>query len=363
MAKIAADELGITDAFDCVTKGDLGACGETVLNVATSLLGGGPLAKLAKKYALHWGKAYELAKTIKRLASELYDGFKTWRAESKAAREAEQIAGSCLTGGKHSFKPDTPVLLADGTTKPIKDVKPGDNVQSTDPQTDTTTAEPVTATIVTPDDRQFTDLTLGSSSKPSATITSTQHHPYWDETTQRWTNAADVQVGDQLRAADGALLTVEATRNYETQPQEARDLSVAELHTYYVLAGATPVLVHNCGGYDLRGKDPMSIVPDNASVRELKPDPNGGSQYGLEFKWKNADDKTVRLRIHGPDGRAPAGSNSATGETYRVQIGNQYQDEAGNLYHRQVHNPDSPFHDPTAANDTHIPWPSQFPGL
>ncbi|MFH9355737.1 polymorphic toxin-type HINT domain-containing protein [Kitasatospora sp. NPDC017646] len=206
---------------------------------------------------------------MKRLASELYDGFKTWRAESKAAREAEQIAGSCLTGGKHSFKPDTPVLLADGTTKPIKDVKPGDNVQSTDPQTDTTTAEPVTATIVTPDDRQFTDLTLGSSSKPSDTITSTQHHPYWDETTQRWTNAADVQVGDQLRAADGALLTVEATRNYETQPQEARDLSVAVLHTYYVLAGATPVLVHNCGEADPYSLKRTEALSGNASKRNV----------------------------------------------------------------------------------------------
>ncbi|MFJ9843005.1 polymorphic toxin-type HINT domain-containing protein [Kitasatospora sp. NPDC101155] len=252
LAKIAADELGITDAFDCVTKGDLGACGETVLNVATSLIGGGPLAKIAKKYALHWGKALELAKTIKRLASELYDGFKAWRAESKAAREAEQIAGSCLIGGKNSFKPDTPVLLADGSTKPIKDVKQGDNVLSTDPQTDTTSAEPVTATIVTPDDRQFTDLTLAAEAKSPATITSTQHHPFWDETTQRWTNAADVRIGDQLRAADGTLLTVQATRNYETQPQEARNLSVADLHTYYVLAGATPVLVHNCpegGGF------------------------------------------------------------------------------------------------------------------
>ncbi|MFJ9695644.1 polymorphic toxin-type HINT domain-containing protein [Kitasatospora sp. NPDC101183] len=250
LAKIAADELGITDAFNCVTKGDLGACGETVLNIATSLIGGGPLAKLAKKYAFHWGKAYDLAKTVKRLANELYDGFKAWRAESKAAREAEQIVTSCpLRGPKtHSFRPDTPVLLADGSTKPIKDIKQGDTVLSTDPQTDTTGAEPVTATIVTPDDRQFTDLTLAADDKPAVTLTSTQHHPYWDETTQRWTAAADIHAGDRLRAADGTLLTVRATRSYDTQPQEAHDLSVADLHTYYVLAGTTPVLVHNCAG-------------------------------------------------------------------------------------------------------------------
>ncbi|WP_078857944.1 polymorphic toxin type 30 domain-containing protein [Streptomyces sp. NRRL F-4474] len=60
----------------------------------------------------------------------------------------------------------------------------------------------------------------------------------------------------------------------------------------------------------------MSIVPDDAGVRELTPHSNGGSQYGLEFTWKNNAMKTVRLRIRGPDGTAPPGSNSATGETY-----------------------------------------------
>ncbi|MFF3004818.1 RHS repeat-associated core domain-containing protein [Kitasatospora sp. NPDC057940] len=274
LAKIAADELGITDAFDCVTKGDLGACGETLLNVATSFIGGGPLAKLAKKYAFRWDKAYELAKTIKRLANELYDGFKAWRTESKAAREAEQIAGSCMIGGKkNSFRPDTPVLLADGSSKPIKDLKPGDEVLSTDPQTDSTKAEAVAATIVTPDDRQFTDLTLAADAEPATALTSTQHHPFWDETTRRWTGASDLQVGDQVRAADGTFLTVQAVRNYETDPQEARNLSLADLHTYYVLAGATPILVHNARPPRQR-PDPRAIddagnaYPHSMIVRE-----------------------------------------------------------------------------------------------
>uniref|UniRef100_UPI0035AFF7C1 polymorphic toxin type 30 domain-containing protein n=1 Tax=Saccharopolyspora galaxeae TaxID=2781241 RepID=UPI0035AFF7C1 len=105
------------------------------------------------------------------------------------------------------------------------------------------------------------------------------------------------------------------------------------------------------------------MVPDDAHVRELWPHPNGGSQYGLEFKWKSEAGKTVRLRIHGPDGTAPPGSNSAIGETYRLQIGKRYQDEAGNLHPAQVHNPDSPNFDPAAANATHIPWPAEFPGL
>ncbi|MFF1302635.1 RHS repeat-associated core domain-containing protein [Streptomyces sp. NPDC058307] len=43
LGKIIADELGITDALDCFTTGNLGACGNTALNVVSSLLsGGGP---------------------------------------------------------------------------------------------------------------------------------------------------------------------------------------------------------------------------------------------------------------------------------------------------------------------------------
>ncbi|MFD6220735.1 putative T7SS-secreted protein [Nocardia asteroides] len=117
------------------------------------------------------------------------------------------------------------------------------------------------------------------------------------------------------------------------------------------------------GPWDMSGRDPMSVVPDHASVRELTPDSNGGAQYGLEYKWVDSEGRTVRLRIHGPDGNAPAGSNAASGETYRIQFGGKYQDAAGNLHPRNVHNSNSPHYNPNAANDSHIPWPSEYIGL
>ncbi|MFC5663113.1 RHS repeat-associated core domain-containing protein [Kitasatospora misakiensis] len=248
LAKIVSDELGITSAIDCVTTGDLGSCGETALNVVSSMFSGGPLTKLLAKYAFRWNKAYELAKTLKTLAGELFDGLKTWRRESKAAKEAEDAAAAaCPIGAPHSFPPTTPVLLADGSAKPIGDITTGDQVLATDPQTNTTSAETVVNTIVTPDDTLFTDLTLTSATTSPSTLTSTQHHPYWNITTARWTPAADLQPGDTLRTADGTPATIQSTRNYELAPTEARDLTVSNLHTYYVLAGTTPVLVHNCG--------------------------------------------------------------------------------------------------------------------
>ncbi|MFF2121711.1 polymorphic toxin-type HINT domain-containing protein [Kitasatospora sp. NPDC058184] len=83
----------------------------------------------------------------------------------------------------------------------------------------------------------------------------TAHHPFWNAVAQRWENARDLRAGEQLRKPDGspAVLTGVARRAAEGRTY---DLTVANLHTYYVLAGVTPVLVHNntpapydpCGG-------------------------------------------------------------------------------------------------------------------
>ncbi|MFT3925998.1 MAG: PQQ-binding-like beta-propeller repeat protein [Myxococcales bacterium] len=104
---------------------------------------------------------------------------------------------------------------------------------------------------------------------------------------------------------------------------------------------------------------PIRNIPANAQIRVLKPDPNGGAQYGVEYKWIDQQGQTVRFRVHGPDGTAPSGSNAASGVTFRVQVGGRYMDAEGNLYPRGVHNPQSPNYDPAAANATHIPWPGE----
>ncbi|OLZ65188.1 hypothetical protein AVW11_17400 [Streptomyces amritsarensis] len=140
--------------------------------------------------------------------------------------------------------------MADGTSKAIEDVKVGDKVLATDPQTGDTAAKTVTATIITPDDKEFTDLTLTDDANPRgppATLTSTSHHPHWNETRRQWLDAGDFLPGEQLRKPDGTTLTVQSTHDYPFAVT-THNLTVDDFHTYYVLAGATPVLVHNCGG-------------------------------------------------------------------------------------------------------------------
>jgi hypothetical protein len=163
-----------------------------------------------------------------------------------AARGAENAGKRMLaasTGCLHSFDPSTPVLLADDTTKPIKDVEIGDRVKATDPQTGQDTAEPVTALHLN-QDTDLADVTISGPNGESVLHT-TQHHPFWNETRHQWTDAADLRPGDHLRAADGSTQVVTTVIAF-TGSRQMRDLTVATVHTYYVIAGNTPVLVHNC---------------------------------------------------------------------------------------------------------------------
>lgn len=78
-------------------------------------------------------------------------------------------------------------------------------------------------------------------------ITSTSGHRYWDATTQAWTEAGQIKTGDILQEPDGITATVTATTSWttETATPITYNLTIGELHTYYVVAGAFPLLVHN----------------------------------------------------------------------------------------------------------------------
>ncbi|WP_254712181.1 polymorphic toxin-type HINT domain-containing protein, partial [Streptomyces sp. TRM64462] len=151
-------------------------------------------------------------------------------------------APDCPVG--HSFVAGTKVLLADGTAKPIEELKTGDQVLATDPETGETEAKTVTATIVTEDDKTYVDVAVTTEDGAKIIVT-TDHHPFWSESEQAWLDAGDIKPGMALRAEDGSPVSVTATRTYGAE-RITYNLTVADLHTYYVLAGETPVLVHNC---------------------------------------------------------------------------------------------------------------------
>ncbi|MFE2413902.1 polymorphic toxin-type HINT domain-containing protein [Kitasatospora sp. NPDC059408] len=157
-------------------------------------------------------------------------------------------APSCpngVPGLPNSFPAGTGVLMGDGTTRPIERISTGDTVTATDPATGTTGPRTVDDTIYTPDDTNFTELTVTTpDGAAKSTVTSTDHHPYWVQNTGQWTDAAEVRPGDTLRTDTGATAQVASTRHW-TGLAPAYNLTVHDLHTYYVLAGTTSVLVHN----------------------------------------------------------------------------------------------------------------------
>ncbi|MEV7025640.1 polymorphic toxin-type HINT domain-containing protein [Kitasatospora sp. NPDC093558] len=173
-------------------------------------------------------------------------GVKTSRiAEALKSTWRETAGLSCLR--PNSFPAGTGVLLADGTSRPIEQVRTGDRVLATDPQTGATKPQRVEATIRTPDDRDFTELTVTSPDGRPARITSTDHHPYWSQSRHAWRDAVELGLDDTLRLPDGRTARITGTAHGSRAPQAAYNLTVADTHTYYVLAGATPLLVHNAG--------------------------------------------------------------------------------------------------------------------
>jgi RHS repeat-associated protein len=153
---------------------------------------------------------------------------------------------SC-NGGAHSFAPATRVVMADGSTRPIAEINIGDKVKATDPATGKTEAKPVTALHLNRD-KALTTLTLVTAGGTTAVLATTQNHPIWDAASKTWVEAAKLQPGRSVTTTvEGGTGTIGAVDN-RTGSSLMRDLTVADIHTYYVVAGGGTVLVHNCGG-------------------------------------------------------------------------------------------------------------------
>ncbi|MBK3388069.1 sugar-binding protein [Streptomyces sp. DEF1AK] len=184
------------------------------------------------------------------------------------AKKAKKPDCECFLAG-------TLILMAGDATKKIEEIETGDKVVATDPLTGKTSEHEVTATIITDKDRKYTDLTISTPAGPEK-LTATYEHPFWVVSESRWLEASELRPGMTLRTDDGRTVTITHTRQYE-QRARTYNLTVEGLHTYYVMAGATPVLVHNCnegkGGFlsKLFGKGKKRSLPDpNATVGDLR---------------------------------------------------------------------------------------------
>jgi hypothetical protein len=201
------------------------------------------------------GKAFaKVAEGIRALDAAMHtgvgvaDAFKTLKALDvnpetladiqRTVNAYEDLRTACTV---NSFPGDTQVLMADGTRKAISEIRRTDQVLATDPATGRLRPEPVISTFWHDTDR-LVDIGVSG----GGTVSSTAGHRFY-VVDRGWTVVSDLRVGDGLRTQDGTVRTVTTLKDRRgLTGQRVYDLTVDDLHTFYVLAGRSPLLVHNC---------------------------------------------------------------------------------------------------------------------
>lgn len=139
-----------------------------------------------------------------------------------------------------SFAGSTPVLMADGTAKPISRVRVGDEVMTRDPYQGYGGARRVVDTVV--HDDVLVDLSVAGSQ-----LVTTAGHPFWSVTEHRFVPAEGLASGDRLLTSAGDTVKVDGSVSTSGSPGAAYNLSVEGVHTFFVGVGGRFVLVHNQG--------------------------------------------------------------------------------------------------------------------
>ncbi|MFF2571040.1 polymorphic toxin-type HINT domain-containing protein [Streptomyces sp. NPDC058084] len=249
------------------------------------------------------------------------DGKSSKSAESKKADEPKKSGGketdSGGSSGCNSFVPGTRVLMADGTSKAIDEVQLGDEVMATDETSGATQAKPVVARIIGEGQKNLVEITIdtdGTKGDAKEKITATDGHPFWVPSLHKWQKATDLRAGEWLRTSSGTWVQVTEVRRW-TQQKRVHNLTVGDLHTYYVLAGATPTLVHNDScpteGDQIEGKATSTWTPDDhysdAAVKK-RSDANADLQEWFEA-GEEIHDLVAKYRAN-PNMRARHGDAS-----------------------------------------------------
>ncbi|WP_430792013.1 Hint domain-containing protein, partial [Actinoplanes sp. G11-F43] len=240
----AADLLyelsGAGDLVRCFRDGNVEAC----LWSLAGLIGGIKAVRAGYKIVKALPKIINFLKKIKNAENRRHLLLELARRLKKESRGAD----SCDEDDrKNSFLPGTPVLLADGGTRPIEELRIGDMVAATDPLTGSTSARPVTATIIGDGDKKLIDITIdtdGDRGAETAMVTATHNHPFWVPALSAWVDAERLSPQQWLRTGDGTHVQISAI-GHRAANTRVHNVTVAEIHTYYVMAGETPVLVHN----------------------------------------------------------------------------------------------------------------------
>ncbi|MFC8379669.1 polymorphic toxin-type HINT domain-containing protein, partial [Streptomyces albidoflavus] len=265
------------------------------------------------------------------------------REQAKDAVSEEAQAQSCEV---NSFVPGTKVLMADGSKKPIEDVRTGDKVLATDPKTGETKPQPVAATIIGKGDKTLVTVTIRTSTErapttlttpppdgsvpvdatqfapgdedgdTTSTIVATDGHPFWVPELNTWLDAGQLQPGQWLHTSAGTWVQITAVSS-TTQRATVHNLTVADVHTYHVVAGGTSALVHNCSTPDERAHARAS---ENAAYSS-RPDVATGGYLWVQGhgEFDLASDRLHPL-IRANRGAIPAAASPGGGQFFGSHV-------------------------------------------
>ncbi|GAA3137931.1 polymorphic toxin-type HINT domain-containing protein [Nonomuraea salmonea] len=215
----------------------------------------------------------------------------------------------------NSFVPGTPVLMADGSTKPIEKVEAGDEVVATDPATGRTESRPVVALISSKGVKKLVDITVTVDGAKDV-ITATDNHPFWVPKRKAWLTAGALQPGMWLQTSAGTYVQITAIE-HRTATQRVHNLTVEDFHTYHVVAGDQDVLVHNSTPPDPNVGTYSELAPSGVGKERHHILPHStrpaGSSYG----------KGPTIRMDRPDHRALY----STGSSLESKAWRQWQTE------------------------------------
>jgi hypothetical protein len=152
---------------------------------------------------------------------------------------AETGAKACL----RSFGGATLVLMSDGSKKPIAEVRIGDKVIATDPETGEQVDRKVTHVWVHHD--LLTDLVLTDGS----VLVTTKDHLFWSVDDQKFERTDQLAEDERVLTADGRAVPVVGLMGASARDGLAYNLSINGVHTYHV--GEDDILVHNACGIPL----------------------------------------------------------------------------------------------------------------
>lgn len=179
-------------------------------------------------------KALKYADEIAKVGDDAEGAVKTTsRGGEDAATTGRTAARTCL----RSFAGTTLVLMADGSKKPIEDIKVGDKVVATDPETGERVTRKVTRVWV--HDDELSELEFGD----GTALATTEDHLFWSVTDQRFERADQLSAGELVYGDGGRRVAVTGLRPETVRNALAYNLSIAGVHTYHV--GADEILVHN----------------------------------------------------------------------------------------------------------------------